>query len=46
LYELKPARLAVGHGDVLEAPLQKMAEAIRVAEKAVGSKQLAVNSSQ
>ena len=46
LYELKPARLAVGHGDVLEAPLQKMAEAIRVAEKAVGSRQLAVNRRQ
>lgn len=37
LHDLKPTRLAVGHGDVLESPLAKMAEAIRTAEKAVGS---------
>ncbi|MFZ0544962.1 MAG: MBL fold metallo-hydrolase [Candidatus Promineifilaceae bacterium] len=43
LHDLNPSRLAVGHGDVLESPLPKMAEAIRTAEKTVKSQMLAVN---
>lgn len=35
LRELDPARLAVGHGPVLERPLAAMDEAIRAAERAV-----------
>jgi glyoxylase-like metal-dependent hydrolase (beta-lactamase superfamily II) len=44
LHTLNPTRLATGHGNVLESPQPKMAEAIRTAEKAVSSKQLTVSS--
>ncbi|HXA41355.1 MAG TPA: MBL fold metallo-hydrolase [Candidatus Solibacter sp.] len=36
LRELKPSRLAVGHGEILEAPDAAMAGAIEAAEKAFG----------
>ncbi len=36
LRDLKPSRLAVGHGDTLEAPDMAMASAIEVAKKAFG----------
>jgi glyoxylase-like metal-dependent hydrolase (beta-lactamase superfamily II) len=37
LADLRPTRLAVGHGDVLEAPATAMARAIAEAERKVGS---------
>jgi glyoxylase-like metal-dependent hydrolase (beta-lactamase superfamily II) len=37
LYDLKPTRLATGHGDVLESPLGQMDGAIKTAEGRVGS---------
>jgi glyoxylase-like metal-dependent hydrolase (beta-lactamase superfamily II) len=46
LHALNPTRLATGHGDVLESPLAKMAEAIQVAEKAVNSERSSVVSSR
>src|SRR5258708_965292 len=36
LHDLKPSRLAVGHGDTLEAPNTAMAGAIEAAKKAFG----------
>jgi len=37
LYALEPARLAVGHGRVIEKPLAAMAAAIRAAERSFGA---------
>lgn len=46
LHDLNPTRLAVGHGQVLESPLSKMAEAIRTAERVVNKERLSVTNSQ
>jgi hypothetical protein len=40
LRALEPARLAVGHGPVLDGPLAAMDKAIAKAEKKVGSLEL------
>jgi len=37
LYALEPARLAAGHGRVIEKPLAAMAAAIRAAERSFGA---------
>ncbi len=44
LHDMKPTRLAVGHGDVLESPQAKMAAAIQEAAGSVKSERLPVNS--
>jgi len=44
LYNLKPTRLATGHGDVLDSPLPQMAEAIKTAQQAVDIKQMKLKS--
>jgi len=36
LRDLRPSRLAIGHGDVLEEPGEAMAQAIETARRAFG----------